>query len=85
MQPPKYVNRLQLRRWLAENYGESPSYYTISRAIRNGLPAHRHPFLPDRIVFDLDEVKAWIDELAKRPVLPPPALKINPNRIQRVR
>jgi hypothetical protein len=41
--PVGLVDRTGLRRWFEVEFGYKPGYYTISEAIRQGMPCEPHP------------------------------------------
>jgi hypothetical protein len=59
--PNGMVTRTELRRWYQAKYNYCPSWYTITAAIQQGMPCEPHPFLPGRVLFDLQACKAWIE------------------------
>lgn len=68
---PKALNRSQLIARLALDLHLHASWYTISKAIREGLPFHPHPLHQDQVIFDWDEVVAWIEaRMTRRVALP---------------
>lgn len=70
--PSGFADRTQLRRWFFENYGYRPGYYSISTAIRAGMPCEPHPILEGKIIFDLEKVRLWVEGRRQRPVQPAP-------------
>jgi len=70
--PVGIVDRTGLRRWFEAEYGYRPGWYTISEAIRQGMPCEPHPLLTGRLLFDTALVGAWVEARRKRPVPPQP-------------
>lgn len=70
--PQGMVDRTGLRRWFVEEFGYRPGWYTLSEAIRQGMPCEPHPLLSGKLVFDVAKVKSWIEERRKRPAQPAP-------------
>jgi len=56
---PNAMSRSELLAKLALDINFHTSWYAISKAIRAGLPYHSHPIF-DRVVFDWNEVLAWL-------------------------
>jgi hypothetical protein len=73
--PEGLVDRTGLRRWFFEHHGYCPGWYTISEAIRQGLPCEPHPLLEGKLVFDVLKVQAWLEDRRKRPVPKAPPLR----------
>lgn len=70
--PDGKVDRTGLRRWFMDRYGYRPGWYTITEAIRQGLPCEPHPLLEGRPIFDLVEVAAWVEARRQSTVDPSP-------------
>jgi hypothetical protein len=68
LSPNGMVDRTGLRRWFESEYGYRPGWYTISEAIRQGLPCEPHPLLAGKLLFDLVKVRTWVAERRTRPV-----------------
>jgi hypothetical protein len=59
--PDGKVDRTGLRRWFEAHYGYRPGWYTITEAIRQGLPCEPHPLLGGKPIFDLAAVEVWVE------------------------
>lgn len=62
------MSRSEVIAKLELDLGYRASWYTISKAMRAGLPYHAHPLL-DRAVFVWDEVLAFLEAKKTRKVL----------------
>jgi hypothetical protein len=68
--PDGIVHRTGLRNWFEQTYGYRPGWYTISEAIRQGMPCEPHPLLEGKLLFDTARVFEWIEARRKRPIQP---------------
>jgi len=73
--PVGLVDRTGLRRWFEVEFGYKPGYYTISEAIRQGMPCEPHPLLDGKLVFRVDNVRDWVESRRKRPFAQPSPLR----------
>lgn len=65
--PTGKVDRTGLLRWFTARYGYRPGWYTVSEAIRQGLPCEPHP-LSGKPIFTIKDVEAWIEARRKSAV-----------------
>lgn len=75
LSPFGLVDRSGLQRWFEEEFGYRPGYYTISEAIRQGMPCEPHPLLQGKLVFRIADVREWIDSRRKTPIKQPAPLR----------
>ena len=73
--PVGFVDRTGLRRWFEAEFGYKPGYYTISKAIRQGMPCEPHPLLDGKLVFRIEKVREWVESRGKRKVMQPSPLR----------